>query len=212
MASQSNARLEGMPETKPPHKDPDDEEKDESEIDFGSSDSDSDIEPLPFPAELAEVDEAEFFKPTVERNKYRMKPISQPLTAPWGLSISEADVGKLKVGYRSRSMDNKWDLLIQDPDNKGGWTIYIIRNWQYHTCYILHVVPKAAGGEAKGEEANGATIESLTWEGNMEGFQAPEEQAKKESIMLCRSWLGCKFETLPEYSWDEFWKNYKKLG
>jgi hypothetical protein len=56
------------------------------------------------------------------------KPMKEPLTAPWGLPISDADVGELKVGFKSRSMDHKWDLLIGDPDENGNISLHILRN------------------------------------------------------------------------------------
>lgn len=216
MASHSNARPEGLAETAPPPSSFEDDN--ESEVYIPSdSESDSGSEPSPLPAELAELDEAEFFKPTVERNRYRMHPMKEALTAPWDVPVSAADVERLKAGFRSRSMDDKWDLLVEDPDDKGGWSLHIIRNGMYDTCFVLHLVPsqQPTGGDGDGEGATGgggAKIMGFTWDGKYSNLQVPEEQAKKDAIMLCRGNLGCEFEALPQYSIEnEFWQNRRKL-
>ena len=39
------------------------------------------------------------------------KPMKDPLTAHWGLLISDADLERLKVGVKSRNMDDKCSVL-----------------------------------------------------------------------------------------------------
>ncbi|KAK6083235.1 hypothetical protein SCUP515_01977 [Seiridium cupressi] len=77
-----------------------------------------------------DVDEEEMKKwlsTTYERGS--KKPMKAPLTAPWGLPISDAGVEKLKVGFKSRDMDDKWDMLIEDPDENGNMSLHILRSW-----------------------------------------------------------------------------------
>ncbi|KAI1799281.1 hypothetical protein F4811DRAFT_114312 [Daldinia bambusicola] len=135
-------------------------------------------------------------------------PMKKPLTASWGLPISDADLAKLKVGVKSRSMDDKWDILVEDPDEKGNVSIHIIRSWLQEECYILHIVPRPSS-----DEDESAKIESITWEGNKAGLQCEAEQAEKEAVMLCRGHLHCEFEALPQYPSSTFWdsKAYKKV-
>jgi hypothetical protein len=157
-----------------------------------------------------DMDEEEMKKwlsTTYERGS--KKPMKESLTAPWGLPISGADVEKLKVGFKSRSMDDKWDMLIEDPDENGNISLHILRSWLQEECYILHIVLKPSkddGGSAK--------IQSITWEGNKAGLQCDAEQAKKEAVILSRGHLHCEFETLPHYSSLVFWDPgaYKKLN
>ncbi|KAL8366408.1 hypothetical protein RB595_004942 [Gaeumannomyces hyphopodioides] len=209
MALHGNPRPEESAGMAPPLNDA--EGDNGSDVDI-PSDSESDWEEPEMPAELAELSEEEFFKPTVERNRYRMHPMQEALTVPWDVPVSAADVERLKVGFRSRSMDDKWDLLVEDPDDKGGWSIHIIRSGgSYDTCFVLHLAPSqqltdgATGG-------GGTKITAFTWDGKHSGLQVPEEQAKKDAIMLCRAQLGCEFDALPKYSWDtEFWQNRRKL-
>lgn len=75
----------------------------------------------------SDVDEEEMKKwlsTTYERGS--KKPMKEPLTAPWGLPISDANVEKLKVGVKSRSMDDKWDMLLEDPDENGNISVHIL--------------------------------------------------------------------------------------
>jgi hypothetical protein len=137
------------------------------------------------------------------------KPMKEPLTAPWGLPISDADLEKLKVGVKSRNMDDKWDVLNEDPDKDGNISIHILRSWLQEDCYILHIVPKPNSDNDGGS----AKIQSITWEGNKGGLQCDAEQAKKEVVIVSRMILKCEFETLPDYPSSVLWQSsaYKKL-
>ncbi|KAI8623436.1 hypothetical protein F5Y19DRAFT_458664 [Xylariaceae sp. FL1651] len=157
----------------------------------------------------SEVDEEEMKKwlaATYERSS--QKPMKKPLTAPWGLPISDADVEKLRVGFRPRDMDDKWEILIEEPDENGNLSVHIIRSWLQEECYVLHIAPKSSSNDG-----GSAMVHSITWEGNKAGLQCDAEQAQKEAVMLCRGHLKCEFEKLPQYSSSEFWdsKAYKKL-
>ncbi|KAI0178759.1 hypothetical protein GGR52DRAFT_533319 [Hypoxylon sp. FL1284] len=136
------------------------------------------------------------------------KPMAEPLIASWGLPISDADVERLRVGFKSTSMDDKWDMLIEDPDENGNMSLHIVRNWLQEECYILHVVPKPSNNDGAC-----AKIQGITWEGNKAGLQCDAERAKKEAIILTRGHLHCEFETLPRYPSSVFWDRnaYKKL-
>jgi hypothetical protein len=138
------------------------------------------------------------------------KPMKEPLTAPWGLPISDADLEKLKVGVKSRNMDDKWDVLNEDPDKDGNISIHILRSWLQEDCYILHIVPKPNSDNDGGS----ANIQSITWEGNKGGLQCDAEQAKKEAVIVSRMILKCEFETLPDYPSSVLWQSsaYKKLN
>ena len=68
--------------------------------------------------------------------------MKEPLTAPWDLPISDTDVEKLLVGYKSRSSDDKWDIQVEDPDENGNIAIHILRSWTQKECYILEVMRK----------------------------------------------------------------------
>lgn len=136
-------------------------------------------------------------------------PMKERLTAPWGLAISDSDVEKLKAGFKSRSMDDKWDVLVEDPDESGNISVHILRSWLQEEGYILHIVPKPSN-----DDGAGAKIEGITWEGNKAGLQCDAEQAQKEAVLLARIHLDCEFETLPHYPSSVLWdpSAYKKLN
>ena len=157
----------------------------------------------------SDVDEEEMKKWLSARyERGSKKPMKARLTAPWGLPISDADVEKIKVGFQSRDMDDRWDLLIEDPDENGNISLHILRSWLQEECYILHIVPKPSNGDG-----GSAKIQSITWEGNKSGLQCDAEQAKKEAVMVSRSILHCEFETLPHYPSSVMWQSsaYKRL-
>lgn len=152
------------------------------------------------------------------------KPMKLPLTAPLDLPISDADVAKLKVGFKSQSMDDRWEILVEDPDEDGGMSVHIFRSWHMEECYILHIiVPKEGSissndhngdrGGGGSRSASRAKVHGITWEGDKAGLQCDAEQAKKEAVMVARWILDCEFEELPQYSSKEFWQSsgYKKL-
>ncbi|KAI1456388.1 hypothetical protein F4805DRAFT_432683 [Annulohypoxylon moriforme] len=168
------------------------------------SDSDTSEETVSDVSEAGSEEIRKWLSTEYERGS--KKPMKEPLTAPWGLSISDTDVEKLKVGVKSRSMDDKWDILVEDPDENGNISIHIIRNWLQEECYILHIVPKPSN-----EDGGSAKVQSITWEGNKAGLQCDAEQAKKEAVMLARTHLNCEFEALPHYPYSMFWKNYKRI-
>lgn len=188
-------------------------------------DSQSDDE-LPDPYENMTEEEAweKYLSTAYERGS--KKPMKAPLTAPLGVPISNADVAKLKIGFKSHSMDDKWDLLIEDPDENGGFSVHILRSWLQDECYVLHVVatkpsPPSPPNNDKDDAhdtgdrgVHGTEIQSITWEGDQAGLQCSAEQAQKEAVMLVRGWLHCELETLPHYPSSMFWdpSGYKKLN
>ncbi|ESZ97770.1 hypothetical protein SBOR_1852 [Sclerotinia borealis F-4128] len=177
-------------------------QEEESEVEI-PTDSESDNDSG---TEMTEDEVKKWQANTYERGS--RKPMKEPLTAPLDVPISDADVEKIKVGSRSRSMDDKWDLLVEDPDENGNLSLHIIRNWLQNECYILHIVPNLStddGGTTK--------IQSITWEGNKGGLQCDAEQAKKEAVILCRMRLNCEFQALPHYDISNLdnTRVYKKL-
>jgi hypothetical protein len=181
------------------------QEDEESEVEIPTdSESDSDSG-----TEMTEEEVKKWLANTYERGS--RKPMKEPLTAPLNIPISHTDVEKIKVGSRSQSMDDKWDLLVEDPDEDGNLSLHIIRNWLQEECYVLHVVPKL--NSASTDDEGTAKIERITWEGNKGGLQCDAEQAKMEAVILCRMRLGCEFEALPDYDIEnlENTKVYRKL-
>lgn len=126
--------------------------------------------------------------------------MEEPATAPWGLNISDADFQKLKAGFKSQDMDDKWNFVVAGPDEStGNISIHLRRSWTGIELYVLHVEPRDGG------RSPSARIECISWEQNKGGIRMSEVQAKKEAVVLCRYILGCDFETLPDYDSSIFW-------
>ncbi|MCJ1386771.1 hypothetical protein MMC17_009897 [Xylographa soralifera] len=125
--------------------------------------------------------------------------MEEPATAPWDLSISDADFEKLKAGFASGDMDDHWIISVTDLDQNGKVSIHISRSWTRKELYRLAVKPS--------DGASGVKIEAITWEQNKGGIHISEEQGKKEAVLLCRSILGCDIDTLPEYDSSTFWNH-----
>ncbi|APA06799.1 hypothetical protein SS1G_04577 [Sclerotinia sclerotiorum 1980 UF-70] len=78
----------------------------------------------------SEIDEKEIKKwylNTYERGS--KSPMEESLTAHWDLPVSDTDVKKMKIGLRSRNTDDRWVMLMEDPDENGNISLYILRNW-----------------------------------------------------------------------------------
>jgi hypothetical protein len=177
-------------------------EQEEPTIELPTTDSESDVEEYFEDADI-EVDEEamnEWLSARYDRRS--RKPMKAPLTSPLNLPISDLDLEKLKVGVRSRDMDDKWDILVEDPDEDGSVSIHIIRSWLQEECYIFHIIPGSCN-----DDGGSAKIKSITWEGNKGGWQCGPEQAMKEAVMLARGHLDCEFENLPEYPSSMFWES-----
>ncbi|CAI7656661.1 unnamed protein product [Penicillium pancosmium] len=106
--------------------------------------------------------------------------MEEPATAPWGLSISDADFEKLKAGFNPRDMDDKWHVFVTDQSESSNISIHFARSWTGKVFYILVVNP----GDSV--STGGVKIEALTWEQSKGRFRISEEQAKKEAIIMSR--------------------------
>ncbi|KAK7219530.1 hypothetical protein V2G26_007533 [Clonostachys chloroleuca] len=89
----------------------------------------SDDEPCVDDVESATEEEIQLWW-TARYDKSIVKPIKEPLTAPWGLPVNSKDLEKLKAGFRTRSMDDKWDLLVEDPDEQDGGGVIQDITWE----------------------------------------------------------------------------------
>lgn len=136
-----------------------------------------------------------------------LKAMKDPMTAPWDTIISIADVDKLKRGFKPRNMDDKWEILVEDPNENGHLSIHIVRFLLREECYTVCIIPGASSNISGGVSAR---FESLTWETNKPGdktkvaLQSDAEQAKEEALLIFKNVLYCKFETLPQYSSSAF--------
>ena len=123
--------------------------------------------------------------------------MQEPATAPWGLSINDADLKKLKAGFEPQDMDDKWRVTASDQSQRGTTSVHLARCGADKDLYVLAVKPSGSGGE----------VEAITWEQNKGGVRISEEQAKKEVVIITRSILDCGFDALPEYDDSDIWNH-----
>ncbi|KHN94780.1 uncharacterized protein MAM_07376 [Metarhizium album ARSEF 1941] len=129
--------------------------------------------------------------------------MQEPATAPWGLSISDADFEKLKAGFEPQDQDDKWRVSVTDRSRSGGnLSIHLARSGTGKELYVLDVKP--SDGSSVG---SGVKIEAITWEQNKGGIRISEEQAKKEVVIITRRLLECDFGALPDYDVSELWNH-----
>lgn len=124
-------------------------------------------------------------------------PMDDPATGTWNLSISESDLDKLKAGYLSQGMEEKWDFKTEEADAHGRITLRVSRSWTGIEHYLLHL---ETGGR-------GPKIHSITWSQNVGDIRLTEEQAKINAVILCRCWLGCVFLEVPHLDESLMWMN-----
>ncbi|GJC79952.1 hypothetical protein ColLi_02790 [Colletotrichum liriopes] len=118
----------------------------------------------------------------------------EPATAPWGLSISDADFAKLKAGLEPMDQDDKWRYAATDDSESGTVTIHIVRVGMGHELYSVVVRP--GDGRAK--------IEAISWSQDQGGIRISEGVAKKHVVVLSRCNLECDFEALPDFDSEDF--------
>ncbi len=134
--------------------------------------------------------------------------MQEPATAPWGLSISDADLEKLKAGFEPQDQDDKWRVSTTEQSKSGTISIHLARTGTGKELYILVVEP--SDGDSSG---SGVKIKAITWEQNKGGIRISEEQAKKEVVIITRHLLECTFDALPEYDIADLWNHpAAKLG
>ncbi|KAH8726622.1 hypothetical protein GQ44DRAFT_758579 [Phaeosphaeriaceae sp. PMI808] len=119
--------------------------------------------------------------------------MKDPSTTPWGASISNADLAKLKAGLTPQNQDNKWRIWVSDQNESGNLTITFARTAFCTELYKFHVK----------ESDDGNIIESFTWEQNIGKFGLTQERATEQVLAICRRVMKCDMEALPETS-DSF--------
>ncbi|OTA63980.1 hypothetical protein K449DRAFT_380915 [Hypoxylon sp. EC38] len=134
--------------------------------------------------------------------------MQEPATAPWGLSISDADFEKLKAGFEPQDQDDKWRVSVTDQSESGNISIHLARSGTDKELYVLFVKPSDSGDSGGSSSSNsGVKIEAITWEQNKGGIRISEEQAKKEVVIITRGLLECDFDALPEYDASDLWNH-----
>ncbi|KAG8629446.1 hypothetical protein KVT40_003311 [Elsinoe batatas] len=105
-----------------------------------------------------------------------------PIIVPWGIRISKDDVEKLRAGFASKQMQQRWDIKSEETD--GVLTVRILRSWTNKLCLVMKVVINEDGD---------AEVTDFTWESRSGGDTFTEDECKKLAVRLCRGWCDCEF-------------------
>lgn len=132
--------------------------------------------------------------------------MQEPATVPWGLLISDADLKKLSAGLEPQDQDDKWRISVSDQHQNGIISIHVIRVGTRREIHVLFVNTSNGGGSSS-SNISGTMIEAITWEQKKGGIHLSEEQAKKEVVMITRSILGCDYDALPEYNFEDMFNH-----
>ena len=126
-------------------------------------------------------------------------PITDPITAEWGITIKRTDYEKLLEGFSPRDMDDKWMCKTDKPDSEGNTTIHWYRSWGNMEVYnaVLEVIPNQT------EDKDYAKFTKITWERKFAGLDVPPEEAKGDVANLCRGFVGCELENAGDTTRDD---------
>ncbi|KAK2776655.1 hypothetical protein CKAH01_12305 [Colletotrichum kahawae] len=131
---------------------------------------------------------------------WQPSPMPLPTSAPWGLTISEADFEKLKDGLEPLDQDDKWRYKATYAEENDTVTIHIIRVGMGHELYSI-VIKGGNSGKSGGKN----TIETIHWSQDQGGNPISEALAKKHVVILSRCNLECDFEAAPDYDTEDFY-------
>ncbi|CEJ81034.1 hypothetical protein VHEMI01186 [[Torrubiella] hemipterigena] len=127
------------------------------------------------------------------------KPMEDPITVPWKITISSNDFNLIEAGFHPRDLGDRWYVKSM-PRDKGSHTlvVHFARFWSPAPLYTIAIK----------EDGENATIESITWE-QFEGEDVlTEDWAKREVVHVAREMLECDLPGLEELSRDEWWPKY----
>lgn len=126
--------------------------------------------------------------------------MTEPGTASWDVSISEADFAKLIAGVESQCMEDKWNVWSEAGCHGGDMLVHFARSWTGQKVYILHLEANDGDGNTGGK------IKGITWAQKLGRIHISEEQGKRDVTIMSRALLGCKVEALPEYDSSDLYK------
>jgi hypothetical protein len=120
-----------------------------------------------------------------------------PATAQWDYTIRYDDYTKLLAGYLAQSMDEKWTILTDAPeDGQSNAIVHIYFGWKNYEEMALTVKP-GDPNDTTAEEW--ATITEIAWKEEHPGpLITSEAEAKSRAIRMCNALCGCALEPLEE--------------
>lgn len=116
-----------------------------------------------------------------------------PVTAQWDRKITYDDYTKMLQGFQPQSMDDKWLIFTDTPEDADG-NIVVHAYWGRYNKeeYAITVV---AGDFGKTDVKDWATIVKIAWKVEQwDGTLRSEDDAKESAVSFCRVLLKCAME------------------
>jgi hypothetical protein len=125
------------------------------------------------------------------------KPISRPLRASWKIPLLSEQVLPLLKGFQPESMDDKWAIWSEGPDERGRCKVLMCRSWTGHRIFEVEVSLKKLerGDGRRGNRDIGGWITGLVWEENKDVARVESERDAKSIVRsVCKVFLGVELK------------------
>jgi hypothetical protein len=125
-----------------------------------------------------------------------------PAMAQWDRPITHQDYNKMLKGCKPKSMEDKWNIKMDAPeDAQGNAILHLYFGWTPREEFSLDIV---AGDPNKTEAKEWARIVKISWKVDFPGgLTVDEEEAKTVVIRLCNNLLGCTIEDEDDYDYGD---------
>ena len=104
-----------------------------------------------------------------------IKPLSRPVTSPWGLHITPAAIATLTHGFIPREMEDKWFVYAEGPDDAGVLRVRFFRSWTGFEIAVLVI--------------RGPVVEEIVWESDEERIRMANERGAKRMVREVCRWV-----------------------
>jgi hypothetical protein len=125
------------------------------------------------------------------------KTITRPLKAYWKIAILSEQVLLLLNGFQPESMDDRWAIWCEGPDETGKCKLIMCRSWTGHRIFEVEVQLKKQkwGEERRGGGDIGGWITGLAWEENKDVVRVTNERDAKSMVRgICKGGLGVELK------------------
>ncbi|KAE8442094.1 hypothetical protein EG329_003852 [Mollisiaceae sp. DMI_Dod_QoI] len=125
---------------------------------------------------------------------WETEPFIAPVTCPWNLSLTPAQISKLILGFEPVEMEDKWFVFADGPDEGGGVRVNFFRSWTGNKIFEVRVELEGLVVQGKKDGREGR-IKELVYESNEEVVAEQDEEGAKEMVAeLCKWVLGIELE------------------
>ncbi|KAK3177301.1 hypothetical protein K4F52_009911 [Lecanicillium sp. MT-2017a] len=115
---------------------------------------------------------------------------SKPKSAPWTASLSGNDTFKLLKGYKPESMDDRWEIYTEGPNDKGHVTVRIYRSWTGLQTVSVWITASVT----KDNWITAGRVTQINWETDWNKLRGYDAEESKDTVKaLCKTHFGVTF-------------------